>query len=96
VGTRLVKWLPAKSKLQECVLAAFQRAGWPPWIADPLPEESTPQRTHAHLRDVARRLNNHQKDARIYFFCDGNGNICWTQEPRPKQKRHKKGSRRDR
>jgi hypothetical protein len=98
LGKRLVKHFPTPAKLQECVLAAFQKRGWPPWIADPLPTDGTTQRPQARLRDVARTLNNHQKDAHICFFCDGTGeHICWRLKPRPKRKDpRRKGSRRDR
>jgi hypothetical protein len=54
------------------VLEAFQQAGWPPKILDPLSMPPDPEKIHA----TNKTLNANQKKLR--FFMDGDAqHICW-------------------
>lgn len=72
----LVKKLRTDASSQEMVLAAFERAGWAKWIADPFPLDDNVDR-HDRLYNTVKRLNA-QRHALIEFYCDGDGTgICW-------------------
>jgi hypothetical protein len=74
LGKVFVKVLRKFSPNQEAILGAFEAAGWPPVIGDPLPgvEGLVPiQRLH----EAVKRLNQGQKF--IHFGTDGRGGVFW-------------------
>ena len=84
---RLVKRLRQQADVQEIVLRAFQRQGWPRALKNPLPKGSTIP-MEARLHAVVRRLMNAQKEARIRFFRNGTKcMICWEAVGPAKKKR---------
>lgn len=78
LGTTLVRQYRVPAENQVVVLEAFERAGWPQRIDDPLPERfGTPRKML--LNETVRSLNRSQK--LIKFRGDGTGTgILW--EPR--------------
>ena len=84
---RLVKRLRQQADVQEIVLRAFQRQGWPRALKNPLPKGPTiPLETRLHY--AIRGLMNAQKDARIRFFRNGTAcTICWEAVVARKKKR---------
>ena len=84
---RLVKRLRQQADVQEIVLRAFQRQGWPRALKNPLPKGSMIP-MDARLHAVVRGLMNAQKEARIRFFRNGTGcMICWEAVGPAKKKR---------
>jgi hypothetical protein len=84
---RLVKRLRQQADLQEIVLRAFQRQGWPRALKNPLPKDSmVPVETRLHY--AIRGLMNAQKEARIRFFRNGTAcTICWEADGRARKNR---------
>jgi len=77
LGPHIVKRFTQPAPDQEAILAAFEEAGWPRKIDDPLPPKGKigPKQ---RLRATIRGLNGHQKKKVIRFFGDGTGEgICW-------------------
>jgi hypothetical protein len=84
---RLVKKLRQQADVQEIVLRAFQRQGWPRALKDPLPKHPTIAQ-EARLHGAIRGLMNAQKEARIRFFRNGTRcTICWEPVAAAKKKR---------
>jgi hypothetical protein len=77
VGAEIVKEFKLPSPNQETVLMAFEEAGWPPRIDDPLSPlpQLDPRR---RLHDTIKALNRKQKRGLIRFMGDGSGEgIRW-------------------
>jgi hypothetical protein len=77
VGGVSVKRFRVPAHIQEMVLAAFQKKGWPAWIDDPLPR--FPRRNpHRRLHEVINNLNRNQQNRLLRFKGDGTGKrIGW-------------------
>src|SRR5205807_30350 len=78
LGGRLVKRFKQRAPLQHGILSSFQKLGWPPQIADPLPAMHDRQQANLRLGDVIKRLNRYQENRLIRFRGDGTGQgILW-------------------
>jgi hypothetical protein len=74
---QLVKAYRVPAPKQEAILAAFERAGWPHCIADPL-DEAREQPPKQRLPNTIRALNRCQSRPSLRFHGDGTGSrICW-------------------
>jgi hypothetical protein len=77
VGNVLVKAFTQPSDNQRLILDAFQEAGWPKLIDDPLPplkDSNQPKR----LRDTVGRLNHCQRHQLLFFRVGNSGeSISW-------------------
>lgn len=81
VGGRVVKKFVRPSPNQEAVLTAFQKEGWPTWIADPLSNRSTSDGKN-RLHETIKSLNKSQSNAVIRFRGDGTGEgLMWGFSP---------------
>ena len=69
---KIVKQFTGPADNQEIVLTAFEEAGWPERIDDPIPPHSgvNPKKC---LRFTIERLNKHQKNSLLHFSGDGTG-----------------------
>ena len=77
LGGKLVKRFRQQAENQIAILDAFQKAGWPASIPDPLPAD--PDVEGDHLHDTIQGLNRNQKEAHIIFGGDGTrGRVLWT------------------
>jgi len=65
----VLKMFRRHAPAQERILDAFQQAGWPEWLADPL-ERRGEEHSVKHLRDEVRLLNRTQKPWRVRFDTD--------------------------
>jgi hypothetical protein len=77
VGSYLVKRFRCPAPNQQAILEAFERAGWPSRVDDPLPPaaEQCPKR---RLHDAIKCLNRRQVHAVLRFFGDGSGKgVLW-------------------
>jgi len=73
----LIKAFRVPAENQVLILAAFQSAGWPARIADPL-VKATGIDPAVRLRAAVRRLNRCQRVPLIRFSCDGTGTgVLW-------------------
>jgi hypothetical protein len=72
---RVVKQLEREAANQEEVLLAFEEAGWPPRIDDPLPRE-VERDPKLRLRETVRSLNDKRKWRGIRFRAS-NGGVRW-------------------
>ena len=76
LGGKLVKRFRQPADNQIAVIEAFQLAGWPASIADPLPPD--PCVVRHQFRDTIKGLNRYQKEARIIFGGDGTkSRVLW-------------------
>lgn len=77
LGQHLVKQLRQPAPAQETILAAFETAGWPTSILDPLP--ATPGvDSRARLHDAVTNLNRHRRSNLVRFTGSGTGcHVCW-------------------
>jgi hypothetical protein len=74
---QLVKAYRVPAANQQRVLAAFEAAGWPSSIADPLDSE-TDQTRDRQLNRTIQKLNHANQQDLIRFHGDGTGQrICW-------------------
>lgn len=81
LGDVVVKAYKLPSPHQEQILAAFEKAGWPPRIDDPLPPEPETV-AKRRLNDAIESLNRNQKGRLIHFMADGSGDgILWELSP---------------
>jgi hypothetical protein len=73
---KTVKRFAQEAKVQEQILLAFEEAGWPPRIDDPLPPngKSSPQ---DRRRAAISHLNRGQLNRLIIYSSDGGEGICW-------------------
>jgi len=72
------------------ILRAFEKAGWPSRIADPLKRQSSDE---TRRRDV-HNLNNKLDRTLMFFACDGDGTgFLWKKAPRVKSKKAAKRPR---
>lgn len=77
VGELVVKRFRVPAHNQELVLEAFQEAGWPPHLDDPLPGDAEHD-AKDRLHETIKRLNGRQVNRLIRFRGDGTGTgICW-------------------
>ena len=77
-GGQLIRRFRSPSPNQEVVLTAFQEAGWPPFINDPLPFCAEPDRKQ-RLDDTIGRLNRHRMHRLLRFETDLSGlAVRWT------------------
>ena len=76
----VVKRLRGDATNQRCVLDAFQGAGWPPTIPDPLPHKCGCN-AKKRRRDTVESLNGGQAQPRIHFHADGHAGIRWEGVP---------------
>ena len=77
VGSYVVKRFRCPAPNQQAILEAFERAGWPSRVDDPLPPsaEQCPKR---RLHDAIKCLNRRQVHAVLRFFGDGSGRgVLW-------------------
>jgi hypothetical protein len=82
VAKRLLRGAPA----QEAVLAAFEGAGWPGRIDDPL-EPDPEADPKGRLRETVKSLNARLKAGTIRFHADGTGRgVLWKRVPRKRAK----------
>jgi hypothetical protein len=68
----VVKELLRDAPTQEAILAAFEAAGWPGRIADPLPEDRAVD-AKQRLRDTVKNLQRGVAPRTIRFRADGRG-----------------------
>jgi hypothetical protein len=74
---RRVKRLQREAPVQEVVLLAFQRQGWPRRIGDPLPDEPGLD-PKERVRETVKGLNRGLKSGTIRFHADGTGRgLLW-------------------
>ena len=73
---RLVRRFLHDAENQTAVLAAFQAAGWPGRIDNPLPRAAG-RGGKACRRETVRRLNRGLPPRTIRFRCDGVGGVRW-------------------
>jgi hypothetical protein len=74
---QLVKVFRVPAPNQEAILAAFEEAGWPHCVADPL-ESKADQVAKQRLPNTIRALNRCQSRPSLRFHGDGTGSrICW-------------------
>lgn len=72
----LVKKLRSDAENQLIVLNALRKAGWPPWIANPLPPDDDVD-VRERIYNTVKRLNR-QRYPLLGFFADGSGTgIRW-------------------
>ena len=79
-GNDLIKRYRQRPGPQETVLEAFQKAGWPEAIADPLLHDSMKKALdpRRRLRDTILALNkNHKKTSVIYFGTNGHSDLVY-------------------
>jgi hypothetical protein len=77
MGVIIVKQFRVPSPKQEQVLIAFQNAGWPPCVSDPLPHV-TIQPGNPRLHDTIKCLNAKQENRLIRFRGNGTGQgVLW-------------------
>ncbi len=73
----VVKQFQTPSPSQEAVLMAFEEAGWPAAIDDPLPPHPG-QDARRRLRNTIQSLNANQTTPLLHFRSDGaGGRILW-------------------
>jgi hypothetical protein len=72
LGKSLVKRFTEPAQNQELVVAAFEAAGWPRRLPDPLPDDGEIE-PRQRLHDTVRRLNRAQRNPLIRFSRDGSG-----------------------
>jgi len=76
-GDRLVKAYRVPAANQERVLEAFQDAGWPECLDNPLPHASD-QDAKRRLHQTIQKLNQSTRSGPLRFRGDGTGQrICW-------------------
>lgn len=78
---KVIKRFTRRAENQKIVLWAFQRAGWPEGIKDPLPPVAGLNRLHRRkrVRDTVAALNDdHRTRGLIHFDADGDEGIRWT------------------
>lgn len=76
-GEEVVKSFRVPAANQEAILWAFEAAGWPPCIADPLNGDAE-QEPRQRLAYAIKALNRSQVHKRLRFFGDGTGRrVCW-------------------
>lgn len=76
-GGVVVKQFKVPAANQEKVLSAFQEEGWPASIYDPLPPVPGID-AKRRLHDTINRLNRNQRERRLRFYGNGNGQaIRW-------------------
>lgn len=68
----VVKTLAREAACQEAVLLAFQQAGWPALLDDPLEVEAGVD-VKARLRQTVKSLNKRLRPGTIRFHADGTG-----------------------
>lgn len=74
---QVVKAFRVPAANQEAILWAFEAAGWPPCIADPLSND-TDHDPRQRLTYAIKALNRSQQSAQLRFFGDGTGRrVCW-------------------
>ncbi len=73
---RVVRHFRNDAANQAAVLAAFEKAGWPPRIPDPLPKMGVRKAKRRRWRTV-EALNNGVLPGTIHFRCDGIGGFQW-------------------
>ncbi len=77
MGDQLVKCFRLTAPNQEAVLTAFEDAGWPQRIANPLSEQPG-QDSQNRLHDTIKGLNQHQTVRLLKFLGDGTGQgVLW-------------------
>lgn len=77
IDGRAIKRFTQSAQAQEAVLAAFQSAGWPPAIVNPL-SNGPRQDPKRHLRYTVQNLNRAQRPLCIRFFINGDARtIHW-------------------
>lgn len=82
LGDTVVKEYRTPAPNQQCILAVFQKEGWPVRIDDPLPPhgEQDPKR---RLHETIVSLNRNQRNRMLRFNGDGKGQgIRWSAEVR--------------
>lgn len=74
---KVIKRLVRQAEVQSQILEAFQRAGWPRTIRDPLPADGIVPPAQ-RLRDAVKNLNRRLEADTIRFHTNGCGNgIEW-------------------
>ena len=87
-GNRLIKTYRVPAANQEQILEAFQAAGWPECLGDPLPSVSE-QDAKRRLHQSIQKLNQSTRNGPLRFRGDGTGRrICW--ETRTSETRRRK------
>jgi hypothetical protein len=77
LGSLLVRRFKRRAPHQEQILSAFERAGWPPRIENPLCSRSG-WSFDEQLHDAIKRLNRHQVQRLLSFQGDGTGRgVLW-------------------
>ncbi len=73
----VIKRFDKPAENQRAILRAFQRQGWPAWIADPL-ERDPHMDERRRLADAVYHLNRHQENQLVRFRRDGRGKgVVW-------------------
>lgn len=73
----IVKAFRVPAANQEVILQAFEAAGWPPCIADPLADRADLE-PRQRLAYAIKALNRKHTACRLRFFGDGTGQrVCW-------------------
>jgi hypothetical protein len=84
----VIKRFDKPAENQRAILRAFERAGWPTWVANPIKSDHGKD-DRQRLADAVYKLNRHQENRLIRFRRDGRGTgILW--ELVQKKKRRKK------
>lgn len=82
-GETLIKRFRRAAPNQERVLIAFEEAGWPEAIDDPLPQEDGVLASE-RLWQTIKQLNRTIKPPLIHFGGDGTGTrVCWRPTSHP-------------
>lgn len=86
----VIKRFDKPAENQRVILRAFQRNGWPDWIADPIkPDHDKDDRQR--LADAVYHLNRHQENQLVRFRRDGRGmGVIWDWIPKKKKRKKKK------
>ena len=89
---RVIKHFRQPANTQELILRAFQKAGWPRSIPNPL---TTTSRPRLRLREAVKNLNRAQRWPGVHFHVNhGSSLIYWTLDQDAKTSRIRSSSRR--
>jgi hypothetical protein len=89
----VIKRFDKPAENQRAILRAFERQGWPDWIADPL-ERDAHMDERQRLADAVYHLNLRQEHNLIRFRRDGRGmGVIWEWVPKKKKKKRRKKKR---
>lgn len=85
----IIKRIDQRAESLRAILRAFERQGWPAWIANPIkPDHDKDDRQR--LADAVRRLNDKHKKRLIRFRRDGRGTgVIWELVAKKKKARKK-------